>query len=209
MGWPLLVAAGVSALSALSSDKKAGEANAQSIGLQQDSLNFAKEQYNRWKEIYGPIERNVADFYDTLTPEFFSSQGLQQYQKQSQQALSNMEEHFALAGVESGVQTDIRAKMELQGARDKAQIRYEAPIKVAQAKEGFIAAGRGQQQAGAAGVINQTNNLAGAFGNEAIRQGRNSAAAWQGFGDVLTAGIQEYNFNQFTKTAAEGSTEIG
>ena len=161
---------------------------------------FAREQYDDWKSIYGPIEQNLAEFYQNLTPQYFAAQGLQAYEQEFQKNLQETNEFFEVADIETGVQADLRTKMGLQATRDKAAIKADAPFKVADEKNKFLSVGLGNK----ASAINATtyagNSLSNVLGTQASIAGasadRGFNAASSGFG-TLAEGIDESGWNPF------------
>lgn len=177
--------------------------------LDAEALAFSKEKYARWLSIYGPIEDTLSEFYNNLTPEFIESQGLQAQEQQYLQAKENMAEFFAVNEISSGTAADLFTKGELQDARDKAQIRADAPFKTAELKQNFLSLGVSGGDRAAGNVIN-TLNLS------ASRAGRDAETAANAAGNLFGTAFSISDRNQQNQqnipnrdfTANEGNTTI-
>ena len=148
------------------SDRANSLAGAQ-IELGEQQLDFAKTKYNDWKTIYGPIEQNLADFYEGVTPQYFESQGLESFNKEFARTRKELNEFFAINDISSGVAADIRGEQNLEAAKIRAGIRLEAPFKAAESKLGFLQIGLGQQSSHLSSITNATNNLSSILGSQA------------------------------------------
>ena len=193
------VAVGVSAYSAYQGKKAAGRAG----DLDAQALAFAREQYEDWKEIYGPIEDALGEFYGNLTPDYIEAQGLQAQEKQYTAAKENMKEFFAVNEIESGAAADLFTKSELSNERSKAQIRADAPIKTAELKQGFLSLGLGQKASAQSSVTNALNTGATRAAGDADR-------GFDAAGDALSSAIDLYQYNnpRPTTTANQGTTKV-
>lgn len=112
-------------------------------------LNFAKQQYQDWQDTFGPIERNLADYYNNLTPDYIASVGMQNVELERGKALDRVNQSLAQRGLlGSGLEAAAIGDIELGAAEQKAQVRSDAPHQVAQQKLGFLSLGYGQNPAG-------------------------------------------------------------
>ena len=134
----------------------AKDANDSALAVQREQLAFQKEQYNEWKDIYGPIEKNLANFYNSLTPEQVISSGLQHQQKAYQDFEKGIETTAAQRGFDSPVIDSLKLMGAFENAEAKATIRADAPLKVAEAKSGFLSKSRPQPGVDAYGDIAET-----------------------------------------------------
>ena len=149
------------------------------LTIMREQLDFQKQQYADWEDTYGPIEDRLANFYEGLTPEQLISTGLTNQQQAFQQSRENFQRSAAQRGINSPASFMIEQNMEMQNAMAKANVRTQAPLQVAQAQQGFLAAGRGQNPA-AQGVAGAYSNMAGVYGQQAGQQMQTSHTARQG-----------------------------
>jgi len=208
MGWVAVAVAGAtlvsgwmasqSAASSAASARRAADANARlQYDMEQQKLDFAKEQQAKWEERYGPIEDNLASFYGSLSESSLAASGLQQQAKAFTEAKANIARQAAQSGMSNTALKSIEANMELQNAEEKAKIRAEAPMKVAEAKSGFLAAGRGQNPRGmvsdAMGSMSQMyGNRQNMYMNQMMGYQQQQAAGWQTMGNALETGANAY-----------------
>lgn len=112
-------------------------------------LDFAKKQYQDWQDIFGPVERNLSDYYNNLTPDYIASVGMQNVEAERGKALDRVNQSLAQRGLlGSGLEAAAIGDIELGAAEQKAQVRSDAPHQVAQQKLGFLSLGYGQNPAG-------------------------------------------------------------
>ena len=203
-----LVVTGIGIYQGMQESDRAARLGREATAVQQESLDFSKQQYADWKDTYGGIEENLSNFYENLTPDYIEAQGLQASQLEYQNTRREMDKFFASAGIEAGVQSDALAKLGMQSARDKAQIRADAPIKAAEAKSSFLSIGLGQKPGIAAGV---TRGYEGKSTSLLSQADQASASADQAFGTAASAagaGTEAYIKSQMSSTAAGGKPVI-
>lgn len=195
MSWGAVIAGGAalagSVISSASSRRASRQANLDS----QQSLEFARQQYNDFKATYGPIESNLSAYYSNLSPDYFATIGLEQFEKERQNDLTSMSESLATRGIESsGVAAELRGRESIDAASQRAQIRRSAQDQVAQRQQGFLAVGMGS---------NATNNLQSTLNNNtaysrnianqsAQAAGQAAGQAFSVIGSTLQRGITSY-----------------
>lgn len=168
------IVAGTSLLGAGMASNSANKASKQAAQSDAAALAFSKEQYNDWKAIFGPLQENMAKYYNSLTPDRIEAQGKQAIELERDQWLSRIEEDFAARGLsDSALAGSAVTGVERQTAMAKAEVAATAPEKVAQQKLSFLSLGYGQNPAGmlqstlntqAAGARSRANTAAGAAG---------------------------------------------
>lgn len=138
-----LLGAGLSANSANKASKAASSAEAASLG-------FAKQQYDDWLKIFGPIQTNLSNYYNTLSPSRIEAQGKEAIELERTEWISRIEENFAARGLTgSAMEGSALADVERQTAIGKANVAATAEDVAAQKKLGFLTLGYGQNPAGA------------------------------------------------------------
>lgn len=191
-------------------DEAADRSNAlsgRSLELQEEALDFTKQQYNDWKAIYGPIEKNLSSFYQNLTPEFVEAQGLQAQQKAFQQQEQQLTEFFAANDISVGEQAEILSRVGMENIRQKAEIRANAPIKSAEAKQSFLSLGINQKASTTGAVTNQLSNLSTTLANQASSYDRAAAAGYQAAGTGLQVVADELDQYLLDRPAKASSGE--
>ena len=146
MSWGLVavagattVAAGMSYAGSRSASKDASAASAAQIA-------FDQEKYDDWNETYGPLQDNLADYYSNVTPDYYASVGLEEFETQYQTSLDRIDENLIQRGIDpsSGIGASIEAQAELSAAETRAGIRRDAPRQAAEDKSRFLQIGLGQ-----------------------------------------------------------------
>lgn len=137
----------------------ANAANAleRSYALQSELIDFAKEQYSDWQDIYGSVQENLSDYYENLTSEKLVAQNLQSQQQEYQTAVKDIKETMAQRGLtDSGLETATLAQARLENAEERAAVRASGDELVNQQKLNFLSLGLGSQSTA-------TNTLSNAY----------------------------------------------
>lgn len=162
--------------------KSADRATDRADEAAQEQLAFAREQYEDWQNVYGPLQENLATYYSDLTPEFYEAVGLESFQVEQERMLQNMQERFAQSGIDSrsGIAQSLTAQAELAGAESRAAIRRQAPLQAMEDKTRFLQIGLGQNPASS--LQNVLSQQAGTLQNLATQQ---QMAAGQAIGNAV------------------------
>jgi hypothetical protein len=163
--------------SAYSSSKATSAAN--KAGKRADSadarrMDFEEQRYDEWQETYGPVEDQLAAYYNTLTPTLRITQGLENFEKEKKIAIDNLDQKMAQRNIDrSGMTAQLDSDVAIDSAEARARIRANAPMEVAKEKASFLSVGLGQnpndamtnafsaEQARSAGLEQQTAKNAG------------------------------------------------
>lgn len=142
-----------------------------------NALDFVKEQYEDWKKVFGPIQDNLAKYYNELSPATIEAKGLEAFEMEKTAALTNVREVLAQRGIAtSGIAGGAEAEFAAKSSVERARIRAEAPMKAAQEKTAFLSAGLGQDpRSNVQTLLNNRANSAGTLAANAI----NAAAGAQ------------------------------
>ncbi|QBP07039.1 hypothetical protein ETP1_038 [Edwardsiella phage ETP-1] len=203
--WGAIIAGAASVAGSLmskkSSDKassQAEQANEASLQMQREQLEFEKERYADWKAIYGPIQENLGNYYQNLSPEYYEAMGLEAFELERTNAMSRLDETLAQRGVtDSGLSASLRSDMAMQSATQRAQIRRQAPVQARQEQQDFLSLG---MRADPAPSVSSALAQRSSFGQQSAMaaQGRAqqaSMAAGQAFGSAVStigSGLSSY-----------------
>lgn len=149
-----------------------------------NELAFNQAQYDRWQEVFGPIQDNLSEYYQSLTPDYYEAAGLQAFEKERQAQMTTLNEQLAQRGLTgSGLEATLNRENAIDTAQQRAAIRVDAPAKAAAEKLNFLQVGMGQQSS-----INQTYAQALANQSALAQQNANAAslASSQAIGSALT-----------------------
>lgn len=170
-------------VSTLYSGYQANRASRRADRTANKALAFDMQKYNDWKEIYGPIEKNLSNYYTSLTPEGVTAQGFENIQTEFQKVQTQIEENLIQRGLEdSGIQEATNQNLQIQKALAKAKVRQEAPEKVAQQQTAFLQGGEQRRAQAEQGVSRSLHSAA-------QRSDANAAASAQAFGTLLNLGL--------------------
>lgn len=174
--------AGSAIVGGIMQSKSAGKATDAASAASAAELEFAKQQYEDWKEIFGPVQENLAQYYNNLTPDYIASMGMQNVEIERTKALDRINQSLAQRGIlGSGLEAAAIGSVEMDTAAAKAKVRSEAPAEAARQKLGFLSLGYGQNPAGM--VSNTLSNQSQTTGNIALMQ---QQAAGQAIGNAVT-----------------------
>lgn len=172
---PAVGVVAVSAAGSLMSANSANKAAKYASQAEAAQLDFSKQQYADWKAIFGPLQTNLASYYNNLTPDRIEAQGKQAIELERDQWLSRIEEDFAARGLtDSALAGSAVTDVERQTAVAKANVAATAEAKAAEQKLSFLSLGYGQNPAGmlqntlnqqAAGARSRANSAAEAAGS--------------------------------------------
>lgn len=117
--------------------------NLQLDAAQQDAINLEQERYDIWADTYGSIEDNLSEYYNSITPAYYASVGLEQFKKEFERTTTTIKENFARKGINprSGVINSVLAQAEISAAETRAGIRRDAGTKAAEEKSKFLELG--------------------------------------------------------------------
>ncbi len=149
---------------AADANQAAIELQRENIALQKEVLDFNKEQYNDWKEIYGDIQENLGEYYNNLNPDDFIARGLQNQQREYQNAIKAIETEAAQRGISgSGLETAEKFRSTFQNAETRAEIRSSGEEQVNEQKLAFLGIGLGQGASYLGGVNSASSNVNNAY----------------------------------------------
>lgn len=153
-------------------------------------LAFAKERYSDWKAVFGDLQENLANYYENLSPELIEAQGIQAIEQERAVALERIDQQFAQRGIgTSGLAQQAKTDVNIATAQDRAKVRAEAPMRVAQEQSRFLQIGLGQNPEGSvqqslARRTQQQNLLASQRQSQAFQAAQASGQAITDFAET-------------------------
>lgn len=151
---------------ATASNNAANALAAESLTYAKEQTAFAKDQYQDWENVYGDLQKNLSDYYNSLTPEKIISQGLQLQQRAFQDSTAAINKDLMKRGISSnsGIAANINAQNVMANSGAKAAIRAGAEDQVAAQKVGFLSLGLGQGASLLSNVSQNSGNVTNAYG---------------------------------------------
>lgn len=189
--------ASASSAEAAAASKKAAKLQYQ-VSMAQ--LDFAKQQYNEWQGIFGPIEQNLSSYYKNLSSDTFAALGIQNIEQEYTRSREQLDTAMAKRGItDSGANAAGLTELETGRMLGRAQARAQAPTQVAQMQQGFLSIGLGQQAQLQQGISNAYSNQIGVFGqqvsnnlNQSNMYAQQAAQGYAGVGNAIGQGINTY-----------------
>ena len=196
------------------SDRAAASADAQTA-LGYEQLDFNKQQYDDWNAIFGDTQKTLASYYNTLSPEFFASTGLQNIEQEYTRSRMQLDANLAKRGISnSGVAADDFSTLEAARMMGRADVRNKAETQVRAEQVNFLAVGKGQQSQLQANMNSAYGNIANAYGNQASTQyglanqyTQQANQAYAGVGQSIGSGINAYMMHNATSGANTSQTQ--
>ena len=178
----------------------ADEASKLQYEVSMEQLNFQKEQYANWENIFGPIQQNLSNYYKNISSDSISSAGIQSIMAQHSQSRQTLDTELAKRGLpNSGATVQGLTSLESAAMLGKAQVQANAPMVAAQQKTNFLSGGLTQQNSLVNGISNAYGNQANMYGNKytanqslATQYSNQAAQAYSGIGSSIGTGISSY-----------------
>lgn len=162
--------------------------------LTKEAIEFQREQYEDWKNIYGPLQEDLGTYFKNITGDTITAQQLTEIQKSSQDAQRQTDIALAQRGLTgSGIEAQALMQNKYGTEMQKASVRANADQVAAERKMGFLGLGLGQgtQMLGIqAGVSNTGAQVAGNQASSALKVGSdlsqfNTGATADLYGSIL------------------------
>lgn len=201
------IGAGSSYLSAKSQSKAASAAYSSADAASQleyevsmEQLNFAKEQYSDWEDIFGPVQQNLSDYYSNISADSVASQGIQSIEQEFTRSRQALDTALAKRGItNSGATAQSLTDLESTRMLGRADVQANAASEAAQQQANFMNLGYGQQAQLQNSISSAYSNQMSSLGNQASTQlglaqnySNNAAQAYSGIGSSIGSGISSY-----------------
>lgn len=189
---PAAAVVGVASIAgAAMSSRAASKAAKTAASAEEAQLAFAQEQYDDWQNVFGPIQDNLSSYYQSITPDYYEAAGLEAFQKERDQQMTQLRETLAQRGLAtSGVSAAMERSNAIDTAQTRASIRREAPVKAAEDKSRFLQIGMGQNPG--ASYSNALSQVATARQQSAQQQSQAAGAAVGSAISTVGTGLADY-----------------
>lgn len=148
MGLGSVIGAVGSVVGGVLGTSSANKATESAAAATKDQLEFEKALYQDWQNIFGPIQDNLSQYYQSLTPDYYEAAGLEAFQKERDAQMTQLNESLAQRGLStSGIQAAVERTNAIDTAQTRANIRREAPAKAAEEQSRFLQIGMGSNPA--------------------------------------------------------------
>lgn len=156
------------------------------IAQQQADLMAQRDAERR--AIYGDLEKNMADYYNKLTPAQRTAQGLDRYDKQFKMAQDKIAQNYAQKGLTgSGIEAETNYQMEQQAILDRLQLAQDAETSTNQEKLGWLGYGSGQANLAQQAMANANAQRLQSLANQQNNWMNLAQQSGQSAGDIFGA----------------------
>lgn len=191
LGWGSLALGAASIYQGYTASENQADAMAAGTAVTQEQLDFAKAQYEHVMDVYGPVEQNLSEYYSSLTPEQYKTQGLDAYDEQFKSARSAYETQMAQRGLTgSGIEAEGLLSQQMQGAQARANIAATSDQQWAQDQLSWLGVGLGQSNIAQQNIASSAANMANVYSSAGQTYGAQASAAGQGVGSLLGSVMQ-------------------
>jgi len=168
-------------------DRALAEQNAnRAYNISKEEIKFQREQYNDWKNIYGPLQEDLGTYFKNLTGDAKAAQQIVAIQAESQRAQNQIDTQLAQRGLDqSGMQAELLNNNLYATAMSKANARANADTQAAQEKMGFLGIGLGQGT--------QMLSINAQASGSAINSATSIAGMWSGSSNSQSSLAQRYS----------------
>lgn len=182
MSWGLVAVAGATVVSGAMSSRAASKSADAASDASAAQLAFEQERYDDWQAVYGPIQDNLSNYYQNVTPEYYAAVGLETFEQQYQTSMKRLDESLVQRGIDpsSGLAASMEQQAELAAAETRAGIRRDAERQAAEDQSRFLQIGLGQ---------NPASSVSGALSQQTQMAQQQSIAAQQAAGQAWAAAI--------------------
>lgn len=210
-GAAIIGAAAIGAGASMSAASKASKSSSAALAsadaaaqlqyeVSMEQLDFQKQQYSNWEDIFGPIQQNLSNYYKNLSSDTIASSGLQNIEQQYATSRQSLDQALAKRGItNSGATAAGLTQLETARMLGKAQVQTNAPMMAAQQQSNFLAGGLGQQSQLQQGISNTYANQMNMFGQQSLNKqnmsnqyANQAAQAYSGIGSSVGTGISTY-----------------
>lgn len=179
-------------------DKLAVEQQDRADTLADEEIAFQREQYDDWKDIYGPLQEDLGTYFNNISGDKLAAKQVEQIQQQSQASQQQLDQTLAQRGMSnSGLSAELLNQNLFNTSMAKADAFSNADQLAAQEQMNFLGLGLGQGTTMLGTQANVANSAIGSntsSANTASTNATNIGAANTGFmqdlaGTAIGAGV--------------------
>lgn len=164
-------------------------------------LAFNEQQYNDWKNVFGPIEENLAEHFSQLDPESYASHIKDSLSNYFNQAKTQLNRTLAQRGLtDSGLSFEASKDLNQELARQKALADQQANDIVERKKLSFLGLGLGNQGALLGNINNSYGNQMNLAGERLQLANQQGLMANQSLAGATQAAMYMYGRGMFGNT---------
>lgn len=130
---------------AVISSRASSKASSRAADAQNAQLSFDMERYDDWQNIFGGVQENLSNYYNSISPDYYVAAGLEAFEKEREAQMGKLNETLAQRGLSnSGLAATVATEDAISSAEARASIRREAPRQAREDQSRFLQIGMGQ-----------------------------------------------------------------
>ena len=163
------------------SSRASSKASKRAADAQDAQLNFDMERYDDWQNIFGGVQENLANYYNSISPDYYVAAGLEAFEKEREAQMGKLNETLAQRGLSnSGLAATVATENAISSTEARASIRREAPRQAREDQSRFLQIGMGQ---------NPGSSVSSTLGNIATNAQTQANQASQAAGQAMSSAI--------------------
>lgn len=163
------------------SSRASSKASKRAADAQDAQLSFDMERYDDWQNIFGGVQENLANYYNSISPDYYVAAGLEAFEKEREAQMGKLNETLAQRGLSnSGLAATVATENAISSAEARASIRREAPRQAREDQSRFLQIGMGQ---------NPGSSVSSTLGNIATNAQTQANQASQAAGQAMSSAI--------------------
>ena len=163
------------------SSQASSKASKRAADAQDAQLSFDMERYDDWQNIFGGVQENLANYYNSISPDYYVAAGLEVFEKEREAQMGKLNETLAQRGLSnSGLAATVATEDAISSAEARASIRREAPRQAREDQSRFLQIGMGQ---------NPGSSISSTLGNIATNAQTQANQASQAAGQAMSSAI--------------------
>lgn len=185
------------------SSQASSKASKRAADAQDAQLSFDMERYDDWQNIFGGVQENLANYYNSISPDYYVAAGLEAFEKEREAQMGKLNETLAQRGLSnSGLAATVATENAISSAEARASIRREAPRQAREDQSRFLQIGMGQ---------NPGSSVSSTLGSIATNAQTQANQASQAAGQAMSSAVSStgkaiaQGYEAWSK-ANEGST---
>ena len=185
------------------SSRASSKASKRAADAQDAQLSFDMERYDDWQNIFGGVQENLANYYNSISPDYYVAAGLEAFEKEREAQMGKLNETLAQRGLSnSGLAATVATENAISSAEARASIRREAPRQAREDQSSFLQIGMGQNPGSSvSSTLGSIATNAQTQANQASQAaGQAVSSAISSTGKAITQGYEVW------QKANEGST---
>ena len=174
MAWFNVGESAIGVVGSLMGGHAQNKADKRAMGIEQAQLDFERERYQDWKDVYGNLQEGIGAYYNNLTGATISAKEVEAYQQAGQASANKIKATLAQRGISgSGLEAELLSNNIINTEIKKAEAISTADQRAVERKQNFLSIGLGEGNSIANSMADTSANIA----NTSIASGKQQATS--------------------------------